>query len=282
MPKVTGVIVAYKRPDVLKRSLESMYDQILRPDRIIVVDNSPDNAVGDMVRKSFPSVEYRHFPENIGSEGGYHEGIKLAFDGTSSIWLLDDDCAADKDALGELIKWAGDLSKSKKVGAVRSAREWDAARSVPFLEIEDLIAWRGALILPDAVREIGFPEKELFLYAGDIEYGIRMREKGFGIYLIYSSRIYSLESSSKITGGQGLFKADSYAQPFRVYYSYRNELWVYKKYKKYRKMAKLIFHGLKNIIFCVFKGDLGGATATAKGICHGASGRIGRSKEYAC
>ncbi|MFQ5952676.1 MAG: glycosyltransferase [Candidatus Omnitrophota bacterium] len=280
MKKVAGVVVTYNRPDLLKKCLESVLAQSLSPDRIIIIDNSPKDDTREMVEKYFPSVVYRHFPDNIGSEGGYYEGIKLACEDNDYVWLLDDDCISEREALAELVKWAEELKKEHKVGAVRSARPWDKGEGLSILEIEDLFAWRGTMILSETVKGTGLPEKDLFLYGGDIEYGLRMGDAGYHMYLVYPSKISSMGYSEKLKKDFGMVRAESYAQPFRIYYSYRNELWIYAKYKRTVKLLKLLLHGAKNFCFHIFSRRKKEAIAILDGIKDGFGGKLGKSDKY--
>lgn len=280
MRKIAGVVVTYNRPDILEKCLKSMLEQSVLPDRIFVIDNSPNNNTREMMGKRFPQIKYEHHPDNIGSEGGYYEGVKLACAESDYIWLLDDDCISERGALAELVRWIDELQKKEKVGAVRSARAWDKSDGPPVKEIEDLFAWRGTLISSEAVRTIGLPEREFFLYAGDIEYGLRMKKTGYKIYLVFSSKIESLDFTNKQKKRVGKVRAEFYTQPFRIYYSYRNELMVYIKHKKFLKALKLMLYGFKNICFCIFSGQLKEAFATLEGIIDGARKRTGKNYKY--
>lgn len=272
--------MTYDRPGTLKRCLESMRGQSMPPERIFVIDNSPNDDTRNMVGRDFPDVIYKHFPENIGSEGGYREGVRLAYRSCDYVWLLDDDCAADRTALEELIKWAGDLTRTERAGALRSVRAWDKERDVPVIEIEDLFAWRGTLILSSAVKNIGLPEEDLFLYGGDIEYGLRLRSEGYRIFMVFSSRIESLELSEKVRGGAGVVKTESYRQAFRIYYSFRNELVAQMKYGRLGMALRLLIHAAKNMCLFAINDSGGQFRAVAEGIWDGMRGVRGKNQRY--
>lgn len=280
MLKVASVVVSFDRPDILKRTLESILGQSTPPDTIVVVDNSPNDNTRRMIEKDLPFVVYKHFPENIGSEGGCREGVKLAYRQHDYIWLLDDDCIADRSALSEMLKWIKQLEKEKKIGAVRSARGKEQKREVPATETEDLNAWRGTLISSAAVKNLGLPDDDLFLYAGDMEYGLRMRSEGYRIYVVTSSRIDSIHLSEKIKVGMGAVKAEIYKQPFRIYYAFRNELFVYLKYGMLGMAFRLILSGLKNLCFLILSGHREQAEAVLNGIWDGLKGKRGKRGEY--
>ena len=279
MAETAGVIVTYDRPDMLRRSLESVLGQSVPPGTVFVIDNSPGDGTRKMIEKEFPGVEYRHFPENIGSEAGFREGIALASEGHDSVWLMDDDCVAEKEALAELLKWGAELGKRYKVGAVRSARAWDRPGGEPVRKIGDIFAWRGTLLSSEAVKEVGLPEKDLFLYAGDVEYGLRMRKAGYSLFLVYSSRIESLELSRK-DRGRFIVRTEMYGQPYRVYYAYRNELWVNGKYRRHAKTFRLILRGMLNVLFSFFRGKPELSRAVIDGVRDGSRGRLGKNGRY--
>jgi len=147
------------------------------------------------------------------------------------------------------------------------------------LEISDLIAWRGALVSSSVVKDIGFPEKDFFLYAGDIEYGLRMRKAGYKIYLVLSSRIESLELSPKHRS-KFFIKTELYKQPFRVYYAYRNELMVFLRYRMRREACRFVLRGIVNICFSILSGRFAQAAAIIRGITDAFRNKLGKVPRY--
>ncbi|XKE47226.1 glycosyltransferase family 2 protein [Halomonas organivorans] len=94
MMDISVVIPTYKRPGLLKRLLQSITEQTVKPKEIIVVDDCSDmiseyEEVIDDFRKCFPSLQFLVQPENGGAPKARNRGIRKA----SCDWvaLVDDD-----------------------------------------------------------------------------------------------------------------------------------------------------------------------------------------------
>jgi glycosyltransferase involved in cell wall biosynthesis len=79
MKKVSICIPAYKRPDVLKRTLDSVFEQDFTDFEVIVTDDSPDDSVKNLI-SSYPegSISYFKNAERLGSPENWNESIRKA------------------------------------------------------------------------------------------------------------------------------------------------------------------------------------------------------------
>lgn len=67
LPLLSIVIVAYRSRDEIGPCLASLPGRIqARVVEVVVVDNSPGDGTGDVVRRDFPGVTYLAAPENLG------------------------------------------------------------------------------------------------------------------------------------------------------------------------------------------------------------------------
>jgi hypothetical protein len=107
-----------------------------------------------------------------------------------------------------------------------------------------------------------------------------MREHDYKIFLIFSSKIHSLDFSEKVKKGSGKMKIESYAQPFRIYYAHRNEMRVYIEHRKFTKVLKLLFYSFKNVCFYVFSGRSKEAFTVLEGIADGIKKKLGKNSKY--
>jgi glycosyltransferase involved in cell wall biosynthesis len=64
--KMSMVLISYNRKEDIQKSLDSMLEQTLKPDEIIVVDNNSTDGTIEMIRKKFPKVRLIILPENKG------------------------------------------------------------------------------------------------------------------------------------------------------------------------------------------------------------------------
>lgn len=120
---VCAVVVTYNRKELLIKCLNSLTNQSLKPQSIIIVDNNstdkteellqqnnyithlPDKTVKttiDTTKKNI-KIKYIRLPENIGGAGGFYEGVKTAHhDSYDWIWIMDDDALPTESCLEKL------------------------------------------------------------------------------------------------------------------------------------------------------------------------------------
>ena len=278
---IAAVIVAFNKPDFLEKCIRSIQEQSYPVKNIYIIDNSHDDSVGALIKANYPDCHYTHFPKNIGSEGGFSEGVRQAYSTHDAVWLFDDDCFVHPDACDELVSWMNQIQRTEtRVAALRSARPWDISNTEDYREIKDLYAWKGSFILTAAVREIGLPWKELFLYGGDIEYGLRLRSNKMKIFLVYSSHIDSVEYTDELELHFGILKKSIYNSPFRVYYAFRNELCLYIKYFHISRLIRLTLYGLTTFVMASLGGHNKHASAIYHGFKDGLFRKLGKSSRF--
>jgi len=169
MKRVSAVIVTFNNVGMLSELLSDLLSQTRSPDQIIVVDNASDDDTPEVMRNNYMEVKYIRLPENIGSAGGYYEGIKAALGNSDLIWTLDDDVRLESDALAELVQGFDKLDSTLNISSVRSVGDHHPRTSPTRLE---LFPWRGTLIKSELIREYGLPMKECFIYGEDLEYAM--------------------------------------------------------------------------------------------------------------
>jgi GT2 family glycosyltransferase len=286
VPIVTGkvkigvVIVAFNNAEMLRSVIESLLLQTRMPDEIIIIDNaSSDNT--ESVVKEFQQLKYVHLNENIGSAGGFHEGIKIASEHNDFVMTLDDDIEMRHDTVEVMEKHIVSLSKQNKLGAVRC---WFIGQN----EVKDIrkvsdFAWRGTFINKEAIKEVGLPKKEYFLYAEDAEYAYRIKRQGWELFIAPEHLLVDKRKKAKlelsVLGRNRLL----YKERFRYYYSFRNQIDMYLTYRMWDRMAKSLLYALKIIcLFVVLKklGSLGFVKAVFAGVCDGFAGKLGKNPKY--
>lgn len=267
--KISCVIPTYNNFKLLAGTLESVLGQTRKPDAVYVIDNASVDATAS-VKERFPDIEYIRLPENTGSAGGFYEGIKAALPGSGLLFLSDDDQVYAKDALEQLEKGLQALGAA---GAVRCA--WENYQGKQPAEVADSV-WSGTLIRSEVAAKIGLPLKELFLYAEDVEYFWRMRKAGFRVYVLPAARYLARDAGHKTGVGPGFRPALVYKDDFRLYYGFRNEVYIYRLHSA-RRLARVLLYFLKIMFFLKFSGIL----ASLDGIKDGFLGRLGKNEKYA-
>jgi rhamnopyranosyl-N-acetylglucosaminyl-diphospho-decaprenol beta-1,3/1,4-galactofuranosyltransferase len=274
MEKLGVVIVAYNNTQLLLALINDLKKQTRPPDTVIVIDNG-DADISNQLRAVHPAIEYAKMAENTGSAGGYFEGMRRAAADCDYIWTLDDDTGLERDTLEQLVKGFVALSRTHRLGAVRCVGINSQPRDPFRLEIAP---WRGTLFSVSAVKEVGLPEKEFFLYGEDLEYSLRLRSHEYDIFWIPSSRCTE-RRFEKVRGSVFGRQVRMYHTPARLYYAIRNELFIFCKYRRYYKMLRTMLYTLKVVFFTALSSrnkKWESIRAIGKGVFDAARGRLGK------
>ncbi len=245
--KIAVVIVTFNRLDLLKEVIASIRRQTVKPDAVIVVDNGSTDGTGAwLCRETGLTVILQ---ENVGGAGGFHTGIKYAYEHAFDwIWCMDDDVSPRPDCLQHLLE-----NDSDSVGILCPARiqngktvfteivEFNLAN--PFLRIgkirlKDLsvgykpieikgMSFEGPLIKKEVVAKIGYPEKELFLLYDDTDYSYRAVSEGFKVLYVPGAVL------DKAYFDDGLSRVEKVVRKkWRLKYHLRNTAYFCKKHGK--------------------------------------------------
>jgi rhamnopyranosyl-N-acetylglucosaminyl-diphospho-decaprenol beta-1,3/1,4-galactofuranosyltransferase len=217
---IACVIVTYNRIATLKKTIEAVTNQTRKPDVIIIVDNNSSDGtqawiadLADSQKDIMPLLLDR----NYGGAGGFYYGIKGAYEaGSEWIWVMDDDCIAAPDALERLLEAVVIITDchSKELGFLSSkvnwvdgnrhkmnipgaARDWWHHHEGCPLSIKITHAsFVSTIISARAVREVGYPVKEFFIWHDDVEYTNRITKAGFAAYSIENSVVTHVTPSN--------------------------------------------------------------------------------------
>ncbi|MGO3146392.1 MAG: glycosyltransferase family 2 protein [Leucobacter sp.] len=245
--RVTAVLVAYNRRELLRESLEALAAQSRPVDRLIVVDNASTDGSSEVAEEVLEGWGARarliRLDTNTGGAGGFAVGIAAAVveEDIDWVWVMDDDTVPEPDALaGALETHARYLATGPDDLAVMGSRvvwtdgedhpmntpkakiradeaERDRAASVGAMEIRS-ISFVSAFLRASRVRELGLPLADYFLWNDDFEYSARLLRGARGLYTPASVVTHK-------TAKRGSSDADPGS---RFYYEVRNKLWVFR------------------------------------------------------
>ena len=195
------VIVTFNRKELLSVCLNAIVEQSFKPAVVYIIDNAStdeteqwiyDNGYDD--QKFGIEFRYVRLPENIGGSGGFHVGLKTAFeapDNFDAFWLMDDDGIPDAMQLEKLLMhiderdYLSPLVVAKenpsKLSFGGSPNVSDFVAKADNLGLVDNVAFpfNGVLYSRKLVETVGYPVKELFIWGDEINYQLRCIEKGF-------------------------------------------------------------------------------------------------------
>ncbi|NYE37451.1 GT2 family glycosyltransferase [Nocardioides cavernae] len=231
---VAVVVVTFNRADLLTRLLDGLAAQTWRPDAVIVVDNASTDHTREVLetRTDLP-LHVTWSEDNLGGAGGFHLGVRAAYDGGwDRVWLVDDDVvpapdclehlmAVDEDCLtsvredlsGTLVEKAAidfDLHNPLAIRPKRSAVDtvYPDRASMPGLVEVHNVAFEGFMARRRVVQEIGFPDPSFFIFYDDAEYAVRARRAGHRIWAVRDAllvRQLDFNQQHDLAGWKGFF-----------------------------------------------------------------------------
>lgn len=103
--KFSLIICTYKRPKPLFKLLQSVKEQSLCPDEILIIDGSPDNQTEKIITQNrFQNLQYfKVEPKDRGLTRQRNFGIQKVTDSVEIVCFLDDDIVLESDYFKELI-----------------------------------------------------------------------------------------------------------------------------------------------------------------------------------
>jgi len=206
---VAVVIVTYNRADLLVGMLDALAQQTRQPDAVFVIDNASSDHTAEVLGRNDLPLRITVMPDNVGGAGGFHLGVRQAYDaGFDRIWLVDDDVVPAPDCLatllahdeaclmsvredtsGRLVEKAATrfdlrnpLAIKPKTASVETMYGSRVAMP-PLVEIE-VVAFEGLLVRREVVERVGLPDASYFIFYDDCDYAIRARRAGFTIWAV--------------------------------------------------------------------------------------------------
>ena len=205
-------VVTHNRRDLLVRCLEAIAAQTRPVDRLLVVDNASSDGTYERLADLDMPLDYLRIERNGGGAEGFHYAVRAGLDsGADWIWLMDDDCRPEPDALERLLASEqasdpeaavlaplvtmpggavlplnrGHLRKRWFLTPLVGLKPADYERDATEVEHVSLV---GPLVRRSAAAATDPPRRELFIWWDDLEWVSRLREHG-RVWLVPASRI---------------------------------------------------------------------------------------------
>ncbi len=233
---IAVVVVTHNRADLLVGMLDGLAAQTHAPDAVIVIDNGSTDHTQEvltqrMARTDLPIQVITQ--DNLGGAGGFHRGVRTAYDGGfDRVWLMDDDVvpdpgclatmmAVDEDCLiavredlsGALVEKAAVEFDLRNPLAVRPKRSTvdstyaDRASMPPLVEVQN-VAFEGFMVRRTVIEEIGFPDPAFFIFYDDVDFAVRAREAGRHVWAVRDAvlvRQLDFNQQHDLTGWKGFY-----------------------------------------------------------------------------
>lgn len=246
MEKVIAVVVTFNRQKLLAECITALRNQTYGIDKILVINNgSSDNT--EYWLKHQQDLEF-FTQKNIGSGGGFHTGIKMAYEQNYDwIWLMDDDGYPKEDALENLLEGTEDTICLRNCAVInkedRKSFVWKTGNYSCINEVTEPVIknfahpFNGTLLHKDIIKKVGLPKKELFIWGDETEYYHRIITK-------YKIPFYTKTNSIHYHPASAYsYKKDwDYRSNWKMYFYVRNRFHILKtRFSKKPAIAFFIY-----------------------------------------
>jgi GT2 family glycosyltransferase len=239
---VAAVVVTYNRCELLLNNIGCLLRQTFgKYLDIIIIDNASTDGTAEALKEYADngSIIYINTGANLGGAGGFHFGMKYAAEnGYKYVWVMDDDCFPQPDALEELCRFGKKLKgrfgflSSKVVWKDGSICKMNVQKETKWKRLKDFdkparvqyASFVSLFMRTDIIKRLGLPYKEFFIWSDDWEYTRRISRRT-KCYYVPSSVVHHF---SKANVGADIVSADAGALG-RFEYLYRNDVVLYRQ-----------------------------------------------------
>lgn len=225
---INAVIVTHNRKDLLLRCVKAVLDQTMPVRRLVIVDNaSSDGTAEYLIENGYASgedripktigttgIELLRLQENLGGAGGFHFGMRHAFDDDLDfMWIMDDDGYPAIDCLERQMAYAWNhdyvmpvsldtLDHAKLTWFTRMKdKKWtrsysELAASFPEGFMPQATPFNGLLLSKRVIQEVGWPNKDMFIWGDDYEYQYRCIRAGYVPLTVLNAKFYHPEDKA--------------------------------------------------------------------------------------
>lgn len=232
MIKLSIIIVNFNVKAFLQNCLLSVRKSLEDiPSEIIVVDNASDDGSVEIIKKNFPDVKLIELSENLGFSKANNIGLKIAKG--EYICLLNPDTIVEEDTFNTMIRFMESHPEAGMAGckilnpdgtfqlacrrsfptpwvaftkifglsALFPKSKLFARYNITYLDENqtyevDAISGSFMFLRRDVYEKVGGLDESFFMYGEDLDWCFRIKEAGFKIYYVHSTKIIHFKGES--------------------------------------------------------------------------------------
>lgn len=275
-PEIAIVIINWNTYQLTFDCLKSMEKCTYIDKTIFFVDNGSHDGSGDKIALEFPKINYIKNATNRGFTGANNIALKeILKQKFNYVLLLNNDTEVKPNFLNHLLD---SIELDKTLAAVQPLilnyenrnTIWNAGGSfntffglsktrnkgaiyTPKLKIDTFTEWISGcciLVKTDVIKEIGLLDDRFFAYFEDVDWSIRMKNKGYKLGVVPKSVIFHHTSGStkkNNTSNEGNLS------PYAHYLNVRNHIYLIKKNASFfNKIGSWTYQILKIISYSIY------------------------------
>ena len=250
--KFGAFVITYQRPELLRKTVQKLFNQSLPPDYILIVDNSTsDETAAEIDKFKSENIGYHKVGYNSGPAGAAMVGLQTLFArGYEWIyWGDDDDPPAHDRVFENLFKKLPVLEKEKinvgilggkggmldtTTGRVRSLSNRELSKA-DVVEVDSVPGGHTLLVNSKVVAAGILPSPKLFFGFEELDFCVKVKNNGYGIFVDAEDWLKTRHEAGK-TDENYQWKAPGFVNAenlWRDYYSSRNLLYIFYIYNYY-------------------------------------------------
>lgn len=239
---IAAIVVTYNRLSLLQECIRSLRSQIYKVDYIIIINNGSNDGTEEWLKTQSDIIYITQ--NNRGGSWGYYTGIKYAYNmGCAWFWCMDDDTILNEETLDRLVKckyyssnntgflaslvlWKDGLPHHMNLPEFTKDYKW--LTNVMKTKAISIVScsFVSVLISMEAVKVIGLPLKEFFIWYDDIEYTLRISKQFYG-YLVLDSIAFHLTADNSGSLLDRKIKSQLPRETYHKYYcGLRNKIYM--------------------------------------------------------
>lgn len=254
LPRVAAVTVSWNDAPLALRAVEALRASDLPGLEIVVVDNGSRPEHAARLRAGLGDATLIPLPANTGYTGGFNAGLRhaAAVADADLVVLVNSDAIVAPDAVRCLVEAADERSDAALIGALILAGESGETvltaggrlddrleavhegmgEAAPSLDAPpravDVVSGCVVLVRAATLPRLGYLDPSFFAYYEDVDWCLRARCKGLGVYVAPSARAWHPDTRAR----------DELSAPV-AYYMARNRLLLARKHAPGRYAAVL-------------------------------------------
>lgn len=243
---VVAVVVTYNKLNMLKECLSNLLACGDLLSGILVINNASTDRTAEYLQslaQKETSIIFQTEEANLGGAAGFNKGIKRAMlEKPDAIWVMDDDTIPNVESLESLLKAKEWLHRNNSPWGILASnvrwidgspanmnvplvlRDWNKSLNPNLVQIEHS-SFVSMFINASAVKRVGYPISEFFIWGDDLEYSNRISGILPCFCVVNSFVIHKMNANKKAD----IF-SDSPERISRYFYDVRNNFYICKKH----------------------------------------------------
>ncbi|MCX7638667.1 MAG: glycosyltransferase [Cyclobacteriaceae bacterium] len=260
--RFAGFIITYERPQILLQTLQKISAQTIKPEKILIVDNSISDNTREILG-SFNEIELEYYRVgyNSGPAGAAALGLQiLAQQGYDWIyWGDDNDPPLFSDTFERLLKLS---ALNDQIGAVGAVGQFFNTTSglihrVPtnailrnsYLEVDVIAGGSSFIISRNVVEKGALPDTKIFFGFEELDFCLQIKKLGFKLVVDNELFFRHRQHSGRLHFKRPLYKKKNELSLIREYYSLRNLLIIARKNGYYLMKLNLLIRWTVKALF---------------------------------